>query len=336
MTTFSLSFLLLAPCLVQDPPAEPSIAEQQTLRMYEVSDLTGKDELPDQPFWEVGEERAVDAQVVLDLQERKEAAARVHDQAEHLRQLVVSYMRPKLTDPKGNLHLFNDGVLALTGSDEQHAWTRQFLDVQRRTTGMVEIQVRLVTVPEGRMRTLGVEGSSALYENDVKLDALMHGLTGEDIEWITAPRVLTHLRQRAQISVLNQVAYLEDYELVVVEPGSVEIIDPVVGVVQEGTFLEILNAPVEPGVFGIDLNLDLSTLERPIPTKTIQVGADRREFEIGQPKVTTVNVSSKMLLRDGATALLISPDPTRDVDLGVFITLRHVLEVPVDPDEHEK
>ncbi len=337
MTTFSLTLLLLTPCLVQSPLSEPSIAEQQTLGMYDVGDLVGKNGSTEIPSVGLGEARGADAERILrDVQEHQQALAEVHEQAEQLRFVVAAFMQPELTDSKETLQLLDDSLLLLQGTSRQHAWIRQFLDLQRQTSGMVEVQVKLVSVPEGHMRTLGVKSSSALFAGDDELEALTRGLEGEDIEWITAPRLVTRLRQRAQISLLKQVAYVQDYRVVVVEPGRVEVIDPVVESVQDGILLDIQNAPLEPGVFGIDLNLDLSTLERPIPTTTIQVGADRREFEIGQPRVTKINVSSKMLLRDGATALLISPDPTRDADLGVFITLHHVLEVSVDAGELEK
>ncbi|MDA1265772.1 MAG: hypothetical protein O2816_11890 [Planctomycetota bacterium] len=314
------------------PEAQSRPADDRTLVVYDIADLTGHDALREVDLTHAGGANPNEAERLLQaLQEREEARALVLKHAGDLRTAIAEYMQPELLQDAQTLRTLNGGALILLGSEQQHVWTRQFLDLQRKTNGLLDMQARLLTVPDGVLESMGIESSAKIYPSQEAFAPILEALLAKPgVEVVTTPRLMTFPRQRANVSVINQVAYVKDYDLVVVEPGAVEIVDPVIDVIQEGVTLDLWCVPIERGVFGLDAEMQVATLERPIPTSTLQIGNLRHEVSISLPHVTEVGVSSRMSLPDGAVAVLITPDPAEQVHLVMVLSLRYVSEAALE------
>lgn len=146
------------------------------------------------------------------------------------------------------------------------------------------------------------------------------------MEYITAPQTLARPMQTATVSILNQVTYVKDYKLEIVEPGQVEIADPVIDVIQEGVVCEIRGVTLAAGVFGLEVEISQTTVVRPIPTRKILIGADRHEVSISLPQVITRGIKTHLTLAGDSTALFVTPDDEAGRDLVILLSLKHIPE----------
>jgi hypothetical protein len=106
---------------------------------------------------------------------------------------------------------------------------------------------------------------------------------------------------------------VKSYEVVYVHPGPQAIADPVIDVVREGTHCDLAGIEIEPGLYALDIEFERTEIERPIPTKEIQVTIDSTPVTISQPTVLTSSLSSTVLLRDGAGVWFRVPDGEREL-----------------------
>ena len=94
---------------------------------------------------------------------------------------------------------------------------------------------------------------------------------------------------------------------------------------REGVVFELAAVPLGDGRIGVDVDLTHSSLERPIRTVTRVIGAGRHEVTIGKPEVTEVGVHTRLIMRAGATAVFVTPDPVQDLDMATLVRLRRVV-----------
>jgi hypothetical protein len=331
--TTSLALLLLAasPTFPQDLEPAPN-GDQRTLVVYDIGDLTGADELGEIDLAALNSTSPGEATKLLErMRELEEQRELAQTSAQTLLEAVKAYLEPEFKPSLNELRLLSSGSLLLFGDPGQHTWCLEFMGHQRRTTGFILLEAQLITVPAGTMAKLGVEGSITLFSGEAGYAPIRAALLkNPEVQTLNTPKVLTRPRQSALISVENQVAYVKDYKIQVVEPGALEIADPVIDVVTEGLSLEILGVPLGQDLFGVDLELENATLTRPIRTVTRVIHANRDEVQIGLPEVTKVRVESRLAMRSKAIAVIVTPDPTRDVDLVVTIRMQHLQEEDLD------
>ncbi|MGK0220448.1 MAG: tetratricopeptide (TPR) repeat protein, partial [Planctomycetota bacterium] len=88
-----------------------------------------------------------------------------------------------------------------------------------------------------------INGSGGLslqwtFLNDLELELILRAVSkSERIELVTAPRIQVHNNSRANLSVLNQVAYVKDFDVEIAQAAS--IADPIVDVIQDGVILDV-------------------------------------------------------------------------------------------------
>jgi hypothetical protein len=312
--------------------ARTAIASQELrLELYDLGDLTGLDDvnvLSADLFDLIKGESGTGPEYKAKQEELSAARARAEDLAQALADVLKLHMLPKFVAGHNTLTLLDNGHLVLSASPEQHGWVADFLAFQRQPQGFLQIEARMITVPQGTMAGLGVEGSAQIFEEFAEFEALLQRVSAlqAGVEVVTAPKILTRPLQEATASILNQVSYVSDYKLEVVEPGNVEIADPVIDVIQEGVVFRVRGVPLSPGIYGVEVDLTQSTLQRPIPTFETVIGAGRHEVSISLPQVTKRGVRTHLTLADGAAAVFVSPDDADDRDLVVTFRLTNVPE----------
>ncbi len=327
--------------------AEPS-SEQATslsaslgdhsLQAYDVSDLTNSVQAA-----------AISLQAIhtSDFEEAQERLAQLED-IEQLRQhalgaiqaldeVVRDSIQPPLRDGTDSLRVLGDNLLVLNGSDAQHAWMIRFLETQRGADELVSMQAHVWIASQGLGRELGLNGEVQKLLPDRSQVAEVLSLAkalGHDT--ITSPQLLAHPRQKAMVSVLNQVSYVSEWSLVMVQPDETLIADPVIDVVQEGVVLEARAVPLFPGHWMVDAELKLSSLERPIPTRTIQFGDGSHSGKVSHPVVSKVSMSSRFAVPAGGGALFLTYDQVQDRDVLVLMQLDNFDPASLAPERSRK
>lgn len=243
---------------------------------------------------------------------------------ETLGAIVRQYMAPPMSGPLESVEWTRSGALVANLIPEQHLWLEAFLSTQRSFNGFIQIDAQLFMTPHGQLNKLGV-GTRAILPTPEARDTFAASLqTNAKTTLVTTPTLTVLPNQRANVSILKQVAYVKDWTIEIVEPNNQEVADPQIGVVNEGLVLDLRATPTSAEEFGLDLQLTNCKLKRPIRTmKTRLSTSTNSQVEIGLPEVATVRIATTFRLADGASFVLSNPGQD-DTDLVLLITARRV------------
>jgi type II secretory pathway component GspD/PulD (secretin) len=120
---------------------------------------------------------------------------------------------------------------------------------------------------------------------------------------LQAPIVTVYNTQRANITLITQLSFIQDFDVEVAQTAF--IADPIVGVIQDGLVLD-----VQPTVshdrkyITMQLKPTVARLERPIPTFTTSLGAFTTPVTIQIPKLRVEKAATNVRVPDGGTILL--------------------------------
>lgn len=118
---------------------------------------------------------------------------------------------------------------------------------------------------------------------------------------VSAPRLTVYDRQEANVSLLNQVSYVQDYDIEV--QGQKTIADPIVDVVQEGIVIQFTPACAENGTdVALEFEGTFSSLQRPIPEKQIELGGQKVTIQL--PQVEVGRIRESVVVPSGGWVLL--------------------------------
>ncbi|MFT5051168.1 MAG: Flp pilus assembly secretin CpaC/tetratricopeptide (TPR) repeat protein [Chlamydiales bacterium] len=153
-----------------------------------------------------------------------------------------------------------------------------------------------------------VSGSGGLsfqwtFLNDLQLELILRAVSkSERVELVTAPRILVHNTARANLSVLNQVAYVQDFDVEIAQAAS--IADPIIAVIQDGVILDV--RPVvsaDRRFITLELRPTIAQLKRPIREQITTLGS-QNSVTIQLPEVEIQRVRTSIPIPDGGTVLL--------------------------------
>lgn len=120
---------------------------------------------------------------------------------------------------------------------------------------------------------------------------------------LQAPSVTVYNTQRANITLINQLTFIQDFDVEVAQTAF--IADPIVGVIQDGLVLD-----VQPTVshdrkyITVQLKPTVATLVRPIPTFTTSLGAFTNPVTIQIPELRVQQAGTTVRIPDGGTLLM--------------------------------
>src|SRR5690606_28500738 len=119
---------------------------------------------------------------------------------------------------------------------------------------------------------------------------------------LTAPRVTVHNTQRAHVSVLNEVAYIRDFDTNTAT--GVAVADPVVDVIRDGIVLDVRpTVSADRRYITLELRPTLATLLRPIPTFTTSLGVGT-PVAIQTPQLTLQRIRTTVTVPDGGSFVI--------------------------------
>ncbi len=170
------------------------------------------------------------------------------------------------------------------------------------------IKGRIENLYDTQLGTDDFRGSGGLsfqwtFLNDMELQLILRAVSkSERVELVTAPRILVHNTARANLSILNQVAYVQDFDVEIAQAAS--IADPIVAVIQDGVILDV--RPVvsaDRRFITLELRPTVATLTRPIREVVTTLGS-QNSVTIMLPEVEIQRIRTSIPIPDGGTVML--------------------------------
>ncbi len=141
------------------------------------------------------------------------------------------------------------------------------------------------------------------YLNDLQMEMILRAVSkSERREVVTAPKLLVFNTARANLSVMNQVAYVQDFDVEIAQAAS--IADPIIDVVQDGVVLDVHPVVSADRRFVMmELRPTVATLKRPIKEVATTLGS-QNSVTIQLPELDIQRVRTTVPMPDGGTVML--------------------------------
>ncbi len=191
------------------------------------------------------------------------------------------------------------------------------------TDAIVSIEMRLFELPTEAARELfGSEGMPQVYAvATAESGALLKALLDEGrARVVSSPRLTCFDRQRANITVITQHAYVSGFD--VNDSKGARVLDPVVETVSDGLVLA-LKPEIKEGKITLELNLAEAELVKPIAEGEVKL--DGATIKLQLPVLHVQTLATKANVEDGGTIMV---SRTKSTDKGkcvvMFVTVRKV------------
>ncbi len=141
------------------------------------------------------------------------------------------------------------------------------------------------------------------YLNDLQMQMILRAVAkSERRELVTMPKVLVFNAARANIAVLNQVAYVQDFDVEIAQASS--IADPIIDVIQDGVVLDVKPVVSADRRFIVmELRPTVATLRRPIREVATTLSS-QNPVTIQLPELDIQRVRTTVPMPDGGTVML--------------------------------
>ncbi len=141
------------------------------------------------------------------------------------------------------------------------------------------------------------------FLDDVQLEAILRAVQKyERINQVTAPSLMVYNTQRANLTVLNEVSYVKDYDVEIAQASVVA--DPVIDKIREGIVLDVRPIVSHDRRFvTLELRPTVATLIRPIRNFQTQLGVGAA-VTLQMPELHKESVNTTVVMPDGGTLLL--------------------------------
>lgn len=141
------------------------------------------------------------------------------------------------------------------------------------------------------------------FINDLQFQLILRAVNkAERIEQVTAPHVLVANTARSNLSVTNQLSYVQDFNVEIATGAS--IADPVVQTIQEGVILDVRPiVSADRRFIVIEVRPTVATLRRPIRELTTGL-ASASSVTVQLPELEIARMGTTVPIPDGGTILL--------------------------------
>ena len=193
----------------------------------------------------------------------------------------------------------------------------------KHTEAIISIETRLFELPAQAARKLfGAEGMPQVYAvATAESGALLKSLIDEKrASVVSSPRLTCFDKQRANISVITQHAFVSGYE--VNDAKGARVLDPVVESVNDGLVLA-LKPEIKEGKISLEINLAEAELVKPIAEGEVKL--DGATIKLQLPVLHIQTLATKVSVENGGTIMV---SRTKSTDKGtcvvMFVTVRKV------------
>jgi len=142
------------------------------------------------------------------------------------------------------------------------------------------------------------------YLNDLQLEMILTAVSkSERVELVTAPKILVFNTARSNLAVMNQVAYVQDFDVEIAQAAS--IADPIISVVEDGVILDVRPVVSADRRFvTLEVRPTVAELKRPIRSFATSLGVSPQTVTIQLPEVEKSMIKTSIPMPDGGTVLL--------------------------------
>ncbi len=210
-----------------------------------------------------------------------------------------------------------------------------------RKTTVINAQVRVIDVPTGVAADfLGQHRPTPKHKtmplSSKQAQALLRAIEQrEDVKLLCAPRITVYDGQKANVSVLNEISYIQDFDVEVAEDGK-KVADPVVQTIQEGTLIDFTPSLAGKGTsIGLQFHGTYAAVTRPIPTLERELpGSGGQKVKIQLPELRVQRLEATVYLPDDGWVLIggggsLEPENGKVVER---VALVHLRKVEIDGD----
>ena len=303
--------IVLATALLLSTPA-PLTRESNR---FSVGDLTGGTELKELREAVLQERLPVSVRrASLDRYAEILTSGHVDVKAEEIASNIREFVEPT-ADAGFDVKVLSADEFQVSGTMEQLIWVESFLEASAEMgflDSQVYVQVEIFQLPAGgRANLIGAERWLTLTAAD--LDVLRAKIAKlEDAELVNAPGLLMNVGAPASLSVSDETAYIKDVELTFFPDMKKAVVDPVVGVVQEGFFMDVRALPIAKDTLMLKTNFRWVTLQRPLGEETRDPMGLGDEVTVQVPELREVKAAAQFELKGGTSMLLSTVDPGFD------------------------
>ncbi|MEM8884974.1 MAG: hypothetical protein AAGD14_12955 [Planctomycetota bacterium] len=180
-------------------------------------------------------------------------------------------------------------VVAMAAVHEQ--FSKELDELRRRRALVIQLETRVLQLPEGVKE---VPGHLAPKE----LAAWMRERKAKPLQ---APHVIARNGDKVSIDIVEKVSYIEDFDLEV--EGDTALLDPVVGVLEVGTALQLRPVFADDGSIHVSTRLQHTKAKLPFPTLKVPTPMGTT-FEVQVPSHDSLSIAGRMICRPGRVTLL--------------------------------
>ncbi|MEQ8765853.1 MAG: hypothetical protein RL885_18180 [Planctomycetota bacterium] len=120
---------------------------------------------------------------------------------------------------------------------------------------------------------------------------------------VTAPTLTVYNAQRAYVTMINQVSYIQDFDVEVAQTSF--IADPQIGVIPDGIVLDVRpTVSADRKYITLEVQTTVASLTRPIPTFSTTLGGTTGSVTIQLPEVRVSNAATTVRVPDGGSLIL--------------------------------
>lgn len=313
----------LAP--TQASTRRPVPQEPMLMRSYSVEDLIGQGEvvaLEKELLQSVDQPDAEAETVRREFEAFDAARASAGIALADIQSIVKSNLEPAFDEKRHLLETLPSGQILLLGSAEQHAWMQSYLGSCREFDGLIHVTAEIVSLPAGSLKSLMEERSGQVIPRAAADSLLQEAKSLADAEVVQVSTMAIPPFRKATMVNVNQVAYIQDFELLVLPDAQAELVDPVVDVVQEGTEMQVSVTPIQDGRFALDAHLTHSVLERPIRTFDMSIGPGKNKVTVQLPELIVSRLMGKFDLGVDESLAIASTGPDGEQELLMLMSVR--------------
>jgi len=176
-------------------------------------------------------------------------------------------------------------------------------DLRARVENLYEDALYDSLFDQDALRPSGGLSFQWTYLNDLQLQLVLRAVEKSSrTEIVSSPRILVSNTGRANLTFLNQVAYVKDFDVEIAQAAS--IADPIVDVVEEGVILDVRPiVSADRRFITIELRPTIAQLTRPIKEVVTTLGS-QNSVTIQLPELDLRKARTSIPMPDGATVLL--------------------------------
>ena len=154
------------------------------------------------------------------------------------------------------------------------------------------------------LSSLGGASLTLSYLDDSQLSAVIKAVEKtQSGRTLTAPTITVFNTQRANLTVVNQLSYIQDFDVEVAQTSF--IADPIIGVIQDGLTLDVRpTVSNDRHYITLELQPTVAKLSEPIPTFATTLGSSFTPVIIQLPELRLQRARTTVRLPDGGSIVI--------------------------------